>query len=219
LRRYRSLAVLLFLAGCAQQPGEPGVAGSDGGGDPLARLPATFENVPSCPACLRVTLTLRLGGSYAVRERLASSEFYDFGRWELSRAEGLLSLEGGRFDARRYLLRSPDTLAAQQGVQGGDLKRRPEVEKLRGPFRLTGLYDGATFKDCSTGLVWPVDDSQAGGGLKREYLKTEAGMAGKPALVSIDARFDEEGTAREEVHIQRIPAILSGAACPGSRVN
>jgi hypothetical protein len=208
---------LFLLAGCAPPPGAP-VAGSDGAADPLAQLPATFENVPSCPDCLRVTLTLRPDGSYAVRERLASSEFYDFGRWQVSRAEGLLLLEGGRFDAARYLLRPPDTLDAQKGVQGG-LKRRPEVEKLRGPFRLTGLYDGATFKDCRTGLAWPVDDSQAGGGLKREYLRTEAGMAGKPALVAIDARFDEQGTAREEVHIQRIPTILPGNACPGSQVN
>ena len=164
-------------------------------------------------------MTLRPDGSYSVRERLASSEFYDFGRWQVSRAEGLLYLDGGRFDRLRYLLQPPDTLDAQEGVQGGDLKRRPEVEKLRGPFRLTGLYDGATFKDCRTGLSWPVDDSQAGGGLKREYLKTEAAMAGKPVLVAIDARFDEEGTAREEVHIQRIPTILSGSTCPASRVN
>ena len=211
---------MLFLAGCAQPPGGP-VAGSDGSGGgagPLARLPATFENVPSCPACLRVTLTLRPDGSYAVRERLASSEFYDFGRWRMSPAEGLLLLEGGRFDTRRYLPRPPDTLDAQSGVQG-ELKRRPEVEKLRGPFRLTGLYDGDTFKDCRTGLAWPVDDSQAGGGLKREYLKTEAGTQGKPALAAIDARFDGEGTVREEVHILRIPTILPGTACPGSQVN
>jgi NlpE C-terminal OB domain len=217
LRRFRGLAVWFFLAGCAQPPGAP-VAGSDGGAGPLARLPATFENVPSCPDCLRVTLTLRPDGSYAVRERLASSEFYDFGRWQVSRPEGLLLLEGGRFETLHYLPRSPDTLGAQTGVQG-DLKRRPEVEKLRGPFRLTGLYDGATFKDCRTGLAWPVDDSQAGGGLKREYLKTEAGMEGKPALVAIDARFDEEGTVREEVHIQRTPTILPGTACPGPQVN
>jgi hypothetical protein len=204
---------LFFLAGCAQSPDAP-VAGSEGGADPLARLPATFENVPSCPACLRVTMTLRPDGGYAVREQLASSEFYDFGRWQASRAEGLLFLEGGRFATLRYLLQPPDALQAQEGVQGGNLKRRAEVERLRGPFRLTGLYDGASFKHCLTGLAWPVDDSQAGGGLKSEYLKTEAGMAGRPALVAIDARLDAQAAAREEVHIQRIPAILAGSACP-----
>jgi len=210
------LALCLFLAGCAQPSRGPD---SGGGGDPLAQLPATFESTPSCPTCLQVTLTLRPDGSYALRQRLASSEFYDFGRWRASPAEGLVFLEGGRFETLRYLVRPPDALAAQEGVQGGDLKRRPQVEKLRGPFRLTGLYDGATFKDCRTGLAWPVDDSRAAGDLKREYQKTEAGLAGKPALVAIDARFDEEGAPREELHIQRSPAILSGAACPGPRVN
>jgi len=211
------LLLATLLAACAQPP--PGAPAAGGEGDPLARLPATFENTPSCASCLQVTLTLRPDGSYRVRERLASSEFYDFGRWQALPPQRLLVLEGGRFDTLRYLLRSADTLAAQEGVQGGDLKRRADVEKLRGPFRLTGLYDGATFKDCRTGLAWPVDDSQAGGGLKREYQNTEAGKAGKPALVAIDARFDEEGTPREEVHIQRIPAILSGSACPGPQVN
>jgi NlpE C-terminal OB domain len=204
--------LLVLFAGCAQQPGAPDARNE---ADPLARLPATFENSPSCPACLRVTLTLRPDGSYAARERLASSEFYDFGRWQASQPQGILFLEGDRFGTLRYLLRSADTLSADDGVQGGDLTRRAQVEKLPGPFRLTGLYDGARFKDCRTGLAWPVDDSRAGGGLKREYLATEAGKAGKPALVAIDARFDEEGTSREEVHIQRIPAILSGSACPG----
>jgi hypothetical protein len=209
------LLLLAFAASCAQQPDVPvGVSKAGSDADPLARLPATFENTPSCPFCLQVTLTLRPDGSYTVRERLASSEFYDFGHWQASRAEGLLFLEGGRFATLRYLLQPPDTLDAQEGVQGGDLKRRAEVERLRGPFRLTGLYDGERFKDCRTGLAWPVDDSPAGGGLKREYQKTEAGRAGKPALVAIDARFDEEG-GREEVHIQRLPAILPGTACPG----
>jgi hypothetical protein len=210
LRRFSGGLLLLILVASCAQPGAP-VTGSDA--DPLARLPASFENAPSCPACLRLTLTLRPDGSYTVRERIGSSEFYDFGRWQASRAEGLLFLEGGRFDALRYLLRPPATLQAQEGVRGGDLQRRPQVEKLRGPFRLTGLYDGDSFKECRTGLAWRVDDSRAGGGLKGEYRQSEAGQAGKPALVAIDARFDDE-SGREEVHILRLPVILAASACP-----
>jgi hypothetical protein len=208
------LLLLAVLAGCAQPPGVPDgmpAAGSDA--DPLAQLPASFRNAPSCPVCLQLTVNLRPDGSYTVRERLGSSEFYDFGRWQASRAEGLLFLEGGRFDTLRYLLRSPDALEAQQGVQGGNLKRQPQIDKLPGPFRLTGLYDGGSFKECRTGITWPVDDSRAGGGLKREYQQSKPGQEGKPALVAIDARFDEEG-GREEVHIQRLPVILAATACP-----
>ncbi len=210
LRFSGGLLLVILVAGCAQPPGGP-VADSDT--DPLARLPASFENAPSCPACLQLTLTLRPDGGYTVRERIGSSEFYEFGRWQALRAEGLLFLEGGRFDALRYLLRPPATLQAEEGVRGGDLKRRPQVEKLRGPFRLTGLYDGDSFKECRTGLAWRVDDSRAGGSLKGEYQQSEAGRAGQPALVAIDARFDDE-SGREEVHIQRLPVILAATACP-----
>ena len=182
-------------------------------GSPVALegLPATFTSIQDC--CVGVTLTLRADQTFAMRQRVGASEFYDFGRWQLSPADGLLFLEGGRFGSPRYLLRAPDTLAAQEGVQGGDLQRQSQVEKLRGPFRLTGLYDGASFRECRTGLAWPVDDSRAGGSLRQDYLKSAPGLAGKPALVAIDARFDLEG-GREEVHIQRLPAILSASACP-----
>jgi len=222
----RSFALLALLAACAQAPGPGASAGgapdAAPSGDPLAGLPATFANTPGCPTCLQVTLTLRADGGYTVRERLASAEFYDFGRWQALRAEGLLFLEGGRFEVLRYLTRGADTLVAQEGVRGGDLRRQAAVEKLRGPFRLSGLYDGRTFRECRTGIAWPVDDSRAGGGLKQEYLGSEAGRAGRPVLVSIDARFDDDaqpGGAREEVHIQRIPVMLSATSCPASRVN
>jgi hypothetical protein len=214
LPRFRSAslpAALLatLLAGCAQVPGAPSGA-APAASAALDGLPATFESTQAC--CVKVTLTLRPDGAYTVRQILGPSEFYDFGRWQFSAADGLLFLEGGR-DSLRYLLPAPDTLKAQDGAQGGDLKRKPAVESLRGPFRLTGLYDGTTFKECRTGLAWPVDDSRAGGSLKDDYRRSAPGMKGRPALVAIDVRFDQEG-GREEVHIQRLPAILDASACP-----
>jgi hypothetical protein len=178
---------------------------------PLAGLPATFANAPSCDGCLGLTLTLRPDGAYLVREVLGGSEFYDFGRWT-QKADGLL-LEGGRDAPRRYALLPPDALDSLEGTQGGNLKRQPQVETLRGPFRLTGIYDGTSFKECRTGLAWPVDDSRAAGSLKEEYLRSAAGRAGKPALVAVDARFENDGGG-EEVRIQRFPAILAATNCP-----
>jgi hypothetical protein len=178
---------------------------------PLAGLPATFANTPGCEGCLGLTLTLRPDGAYLVREVLGGSEFYDFGRWT-QKADGLL-LEGGRDAPRRYALLPPDMLDSLEGTQGGNLTRQAQVEPLRGPFRLTGIYDGTSFKECRTGLTWPVDDSRAAGSLKEEYLRSAAGRAGKPALVAADARFENDG-GREEVRIQRFPAILAATNCP-----
>jgi hypothetical protein len=199
----------VFAAGCASQPSPETQQQQQT--SPLAGLPATFANTPGCEGCLGVTLTLRPDGAYLVRERLGGSEFYDFGRWRED-AGGLL-LEGGRDAPRRYVLLPPDTLDSQAGTQGGNLKRQARVEPLRGPFRLTGLYDGAKFRECRTGLTWPVDDSRAAGSLKEDYLRSAAGRAGKPALVAADARFENDG-GREEVRIQRFPAILAANNCP-----
>ena len=209
--RFSAIALLAALAaGCVQGPVAPGSGGAPAAHASLPPLPASFESTQDC--CVKITLNLRPDGAYALRQVFGPSEFYDFGRWQLSGTDGLLFLEGGR-DAQRYLVSSPDTLQAQDGTQGGDLKRKPQLEDLRGPFRLNGLYDGATFKECRTGIAWPVDDSRAGGSLKQDYEKSAPAKAGKPALVSIDARFVLDG-GREEVRIQRLPVILDATACP-----
>jgi hypothetical protein len=213
LPRFRSVALLAIVAvlgGCAQAPEKPGAPAVARTPVAPSSLPGAYESTQDC--CVKVTLILRPDGAYLIRQVLGPSEFYDFGSWRLSNADGLLFLEGGR-DAMRYLVKGPDFLEAQNGVQGGDLKRKPQVEALRGPFRLNGLYDGATFKECRTGLSWPVDDSRAGGDLKQEYRKSAPGQAGKPALVAVDARFVEDN-GREEIRIQRLPAILAATACP-----
>lgn len=175
----------------------------------LASLPATYRNTPSCPACLALTLTLRADGAYVARERLGSSEFYDFGRWRESREDAVLHLAGGRDAPRRYAIRPGDLLEAQAGTQGGDLKRAPEVETLRGPFRMVGLFDGKVFKECQTGLAWPLDDSRAAQALKEQYSNRRL-----PVLVSLDGRFEAQGR-REALRVVRIAAIHNERGCPG----
>jgi hypothetical protein len=212
LPRFRAL-LLLAVAACASQPDQPAQQQQkQEQASPLAALPATFANTPSCDGCLGLTLALRPDGAYLVRERLAGSEFYDFGRWR-QQPDGLL-LEGGRDAPRRYALLPPDTLDSLEGTQGGNLRRQPRMENLRGPFRLTGLYDGSRFTECRTGLAWPVDESRAAGDLRQDYLKSALGRAGRPALVVVDARL-EEAAGREEVRIQRSPVVLTAATCPG----
>ncbi|MGQ0545020.1 MAG: hypothetical protein ACT4P3_06740 [Betaproteobacteria bacterium] len=176
----------------------------------LARLPATFRNTPSCPGCLALTLTLRPDGSFVAREQLGSSEFYDFGRWRESRADGMLQLAGGRDGLRRYAIKAPDLLDSQEGTQGGDLKRVAEVETLRGPFRLMGLYDGRLFKECQTGLAWPLDDSRAAQALKEQF----ANRRDQPVLISIDGRFEPRGRG-EALRVIRTAAVHNERGCPG----
>jgi hypothetical protein len=194
----------LLLAGCAQQPVVEPKPAEERPGE-LPALPATFVNTPGCPRCLAVTLTLRPDGSYLVRERLGESEFYDFGRWR--RAGDALELVGGRDAPRRYALRG-EALDSQPGTQGGDLKRAPKPEALRGPFRMEGLYDGESFRECRTGVAWRFAETRAAEALRQQYLK----RAEKPALVALDAQF--EG-APELLRVLRPATLLNARACPG----
>jgi len=88
--------------------------------------------------------------------------------------------------------------------------RRPvkdPVEALRGPFRMIGLYDGATFKECRTGLAWPLAQTRAAETLKGEFLKGQ----GSAVLVTLDAQF--EG-APEVLRVLRPASVLDARACP-----
>ena len=170
----------------------------------LPALPATFVNSPGCPGCLGVTVTLRPDGSYLVRELVGASEFYDFGRWR--RVDGILELDGGRDAPRRYALRG-QALDSQPGTQGGDLTRAPQVEALRGPFRMIGTYDGDAFLECRTGIAWRFAPTRAA-----ETLKAELGKRQTPrALVALDAQF--EGSP-EVLRVLRPATLLNGSACP-----
>ena len=180
---------MLLLAACAQQPAprdapEPPPAA-------LPPLPATFVDEPDCPGCLAVTLTLRPDGAFLMRDQLGASEFYDFGRWRY--AEGTLELSGDR-DTRRYPLK--------------DLRPSSRVEPLRGPFRMVGVYDGATFKECRTGLAWKLVDTRAAQALNDQILKAQ----GNPVLVALDAQF--EGSP-ERLRVFRPAAVLDARGCPG----
>ena len=178
-----------MLAGCAQAPREQAQTKPEP--PPLPPLPATFANDPDCPGCLGVTVTLRPDGSYLVRDQLGASEFYDFGRWRY--ADGTLELVGGREAPRRYQLK--------------DFRKTPQVEALRGPFRMIGLYDGARFKECRTGIAWPLAQTRAAETLKGEFMKGQ----GNAVLVTLDAQF--EGSP-EVLRVLRPATVLDARACP-----
>jgi hypothetical protein len=83
------------------------------------------------------------------------------------------------------------------------------VETLRGPFRMTGLFDGKVFKECQTGLAWALDDSRAAQALKEQYSDRR-----QPVLVSLDGRFEPQGRG-EVLRVVRTAAIHNERGCPG----
>ena len=187
------VAAVALLAGCAQAPAEKPQGPEAAPPATLGALPATFIREASCPGCQQATVTLRPDGSFLQRDQLGASEFYDFGRWRF--ADGVLELAGER-DTRRYRL--------------GDLRRNPGVQALRGPFRMVGLYDGAQFKECRTGVSWRFAETRAAETLQQEFRK----QPGAPVLVSIDAQL--EGSP-ETLRMFRPAMLHNSHACPAQR--
>jgi hypothetical protein len=191
LPRFRAVLAALALAACAQAPEKaPPTAQEPKAPPSLGALPATYVSQPGCPGCLAATITLRPDGSFLLRDQLGASEFYDFGRWRY--AEGMLELAGDR-DKRAFSLAT--------------LRRAARAETLRGPFRMVGLYDGARFKECLTGITWGFAQTRAADTLKREFEKQRHA----PALVSLDAQF--EG-APELLRVLRPATLHNTQACP-----
>jgi len=155
----------------------------------LGALPATYVSQAGCPGCLAATITLRPDGSFLLRDQLGASEFYDFGRWRFT--DGTLELAGDR-DKRTYSLTN--------------LRRAAQVETLRGPFRMVGMYDGARFRECLTGISWGFAETRAADTLRQEFRKQSG-----PALVSLDAQI--EG-APEALRILRPATLHNARACP-----
>ena len=190
--RFRTWVLVILLTGCAQPPqkqveAKPRLPAAP---KPLPALPATLVSDPGCPGCLAVTVTLRPDGSYLLRDQLGASEFYDFCRWRY--ADGALELTGDR-DTRRY--------------QVSALRQAPRVEPLRGPFRMVGVYDGTTFRECRTGLAWMLAETRAAETLRGEVVKGQ----GTPLLVALDGQF--EG-APEILRVLRPAAVLDARSCP-----
>ena len=190
LPRFSAVLAAAVVAACAGAP-EPVKRTPEEVREPatLGALPATYVSQSGCPGCLAATITLRPDSSFLLRDQLGASEFYDFGRWRF--AGGMLELAGDR-DKRTYALAS--------------LRRAAQVESLRGPFRMVGLYDGARFKECLTGISWGFAETRAVETLRKEFQKQKG-----PALVSLDAQF--EGSP-EALRVLRPATLHNARACP-----
>jgi hypothetical protein len=191
LPRFSAVLALALVAACAQPPPVTAKRTAEEPQEPatVGALPATYVSQSGCPGCLVATITLRPDSSYLLRDQLGASEFYDFGRWRLT--NGTLELAGDR-DKRTYPL--------------ANLRRAVQVETLRGPFRMVGLYDGARFKECLTGISWGFAETRAAETLRQEFKKQSG-----PALVSLDAQI--EGSP-ETLRVLRPATLHNARACP-----
>ena len=201
----------------------------------LGDLPATFTGLLPCADCrgTRYQLNLLNDRAYMLRMtylRDARDEtFYELGRWSVSNDGRTLTLDGGREGSSYWAAEDPRTLR-KLDREGGpfesgqryELNRRAAFEPIEPRLQLTGMFryiaDAARFRDCRSGLQWPVAMSDDYPALERAYTGRHAAR-GSELLVSLSARIEErqaiEGENTEPtLVVERFLRAMPGEDCP-----
>lgn len=198
----------------------------------LGALPARFTGLLPCADCagIRYQIDLLPGGAYVQRMTYLRSDrdesFYQLGRWSLSADRRTLSLEGGREATARWRVVDSHRLQKLdadgrpiQSVHAYVLARTSGAAPIEPRLELSGMFtylaDAARFKECRTGLEWPVAMSDDYRSLERAYAAQRA-APGAPLRVSLRGRVEQrprtEGTGTEPTLV--VEAFLGGVHLP-----
>lgn len=203
-------------------------------GSGLGNLPATFAGMLPCADCVGVRYQINLlpDGAYMQRTtQLRDGQdvsFSEVGAWSLSRDGRTLTLEGGRVDATRWAVRDVNTLekldrrgAATDPKLSYEVTRRPSVEPMEPRVQMTGMFrymvDAPRFRDCRSGLRWPVAMNDEYLTLERAYI-AQRGAPGSELQVLLDARIEQrpamEGDATEPtLVVEKFVRAIPGQNC------
>jgi copper homeostasis protein (lipoprotein) len=229
--------VILLMRSAASDPGAREPAGDRRRvGDILGALPATFIGMLPCADCMGIRYQINLlpGGAYMQRLTYLRSghedSYYELGAWSLSGDGHTLALDGGREGTVYWAVRDARTLRKLdrdgQPIDSklpSTLKRRASMEPMEPRVQLRGMFqymaDAARFRDCRSGLRWPVamsDDYQA---LERAYNSGRT-APGSELLVAVDARIeqrpsmDRDGSEATLV-VEKFLRAMPGEECKG----
>ncbi|MFN3586963.1 MAG: copper resistance protein NlpE N-terminal domain-containing protein [Moraxellaceae bacterium] len=197
---------------------------------PPAGEPATglFTGTLPCADCpgIETRVQLRPDGRFLLHEqftgRRGAATASDFGRWE--EAEGRVTLHG-KGQPRTFLRAGADRLRPAEAADAAfGLARDTRSPGFLQPVSLHGAFtylaDGASLRDCLTGLVRPVAMSADYLALEREYLasRTAPGAAlGVQVEVTLEMQPAMEGEGQTESWVvRRFVTALPGAACPAA---
>lgn len=205
------------------------VAGCSDGGDgdapelPEASLPGVYAGVFPCEGCpgIASTLWLRPDHSYFFRQHYAADDVheaidaYSLGRWSLSGDERTIELRGAG-PRRLFLLLDENTLIMRTDSK---LEHRLTRDLLAQEFsvtiRLRGMMrthnDSASFTECLTGLVAPVNKGREFTRFRHQYRS--AGGSSDATFVELDGRFSwgADGTPKLLTIEQFITVRVNGA--------
>jgi copper homeostasis protein (lipoprotein) len=168
----------------------------------IGDLPATYSGLLPCADCVGTRVQVNLLPAHAYVQRLtymrdgSDQSYYDIGSWSLSEDGRTLTLDGGKVPTRWGVddtgaLRKLDTGAKSvPAAAPSALTRSPVVVPLQPRLRLNGMFryvaEAPRFRDCRSGLTWPVD---AGG----DYRALERAYAGQRLSTGAELKASVQG--------------------------
>ena len=219
-----------LLGGC-------GLSSGDGTGQ-RTPMPATLAGVYAgefpCGNCaaIEATLWLRPDRGFVLRQRLidddsaqsgeapvGASTSYGLGRWTWDEGAAEIVLSG-RGPQRRFIVRDEGQLELRAASAGAHiLERDAAAPRFADRVVLDGesaiSKTGARFRECSSGLTFPVADTGAAyRELRRHHQRMNA--LGKVALTTVEGHLVNLGkgsTTSERLVLDRFITIKPGTGC------
>ena len=219
--RNRTYILLLFafFAGCSKEQGNRSAVEL-----PPGSLPGVYSGMFPCEGCAGIptTLWLRSDGRFFFLQGYpadAGSEVddvYSLGRWIWNTDTDAVELRGAG-PLRVFSRPGSDVLIMRTA---SDLEHRlvrdPAAPEFSRTTRLSGmtqiLGNGASFRECQTGLEAPVGK---GGDFSRFWHQVRSvGRLSEPVYVELEGRFTwARDGAPKSVTIQRFITVRADAAC------
>ncbi len=228
----RSRTVLLalgaaILGGCGRD--------SSNAVEPRTPMPATlagvYEGEFPCSNCaaIQATLWLRPDGTFMLRQQFldgpsvpsgsaspSPSTTYGLGRWRWDEvaAEAVLR---GRGPERRVAVRGEGQLQLRAASSSEHVLARvaaapPFGDRLTLDGESAVSANGASFKECLTGLRFAVADTGAYRELRRQHRRMNA--RGKVALTTVEAHVvPADSATSERLVVDKFIAIKPGTGC------
>jgi copper homeostasis protein (lipoprotein) len=211
------LAATLLIGGCSSDGESPADSRN-------ASLPGVYSGTFPCANCpgIRTTLWLRSDGRFFIRQVYleatdnGSDATYNLGRWN-SIADGRIIELRGAGPKRSYTRPDRETLVLYtESDLEYRLTRDQGMQDFTPMIAMSGMMsmsgDSATFSECLTGLVAPVDKGGDFARFQRQYRNANA--RGKPAFVEFDGRFLWSGDGSlKSFTIDAFKTVRDGREC------
>jgi uncharacterized lipoprotein YbaY/heat shock protein HslJ/uncharacterized lipoprotein NlpE involved in copper resistance len=200
----------------------------------LGPLPVTFAGLLPCADCLGLRYQINLLPRGAYMQRMSylrnahDASYYEVGAWSVSKDGRTLTLESGRDETTYWLVKDSRTLRKLDRKGNPidsdlpyELTRRAGIEPMEPRVELSGMFrymaDAARFRDCRSGLQWPVAMSEDYRALEHAYT-ARPGAHGSELLVSLKGRIEQrprmegEGTEPTLV-VEKFLRAMPGENC------